>query len=98
MSSHVLQRFERATKAIGQILGHSEGHDHICLLLPVSMLGHSGERHANDAFFVNQFGEEIDVEGLNAIVEDNNPFPLMLGLAYGPGHRFSIRKTVEVVA
>jgi len=87
-----LQRPERPTQAERQILGHSKADNHVRFLCAVSMLRHCGEGHANEAFIVEKLCEEINVERLDALVEDHEPVVAVFDLTHGARHQFSLRR------
>lgn len=93
MSPNLLQLSERATKAEGQIFGHPQTDNHVGLPRPVSVLSDGGEGHTDDPLVVKQFGEQINVQRLYAVVEDNDPIVVMSDFPYRSWHVTSLRKT-----
>lgn len=87
-----LQGAESAAQAERQILGHSKADNHVRFLCAVSMLRHCGKGHTDEAFIVEKLGEEIDVERLDALVEDNEPVVAIFDLTHGARHQFSLRR------
>lgn len=93
-SSPLLQRTQSTAKTESQILRHPDADNYVSFLCAVSMLRDRGEGNANDALFMGQLREQIDVQWRDPILEYHKPVVPVFDLTYGSRHSsFSLRNT-----